>query len=282
MPTLKDQTAGKYIKGLVYGRSKIGKTFGAGTFPRPNFMDCDAGIGTLTGKDFIEKHGFRGDIIYEQFRERNLNPRGVPLSANAFDDACLYFDKWMRPGERDKFDTWVIDTGTTLSQFAMNKAIVLLGGSFKGIKSETQKQGVEHGLVFPKIQDYGSERSMVEQFIAMVKSADKNVLFLCHEKELTDEEGNVKAIVPLLTGKGVEAISLMFDEVWNVRVKKQGTETIRYLQTTPEGGRMVGSRTALPNGTPWDYDSIKKAMDITRAEVTRLSQTTQPKVEEKK
>lgn len=93
LKTLGEYIASSKIKALVYGRSKVGKTFGAGTFPRPCFMDFDSGIATLTGADFIKKHGVKKDVIYEQFHERGLTARGVPQTANAFDDGCRFFDK---------------------------------------------------------------------------------------------------------------------------------------------------------------------------------------------
>lgn len=271
MPTLGQGRLSEKVRILAYSRSGVGKTFGAGTFPRPNFMDFDKGIGTLKNPDFIKKHGFRGDIMYEQFWEKNLNSRGVPLSANAFDDSCRYFDacmstgaEWrsLRTGEktrvgRDMFDTWVVDTGTSLSQYALYKAIILLGGTFQGVTSGTLQQAVAHGLVFPKIQDYGSERSLVEQFIGMLYDTDKHFVFLCHEKEVTDKDGNPTAITPLLTGKGVEAVSALFDEVWNIRAKKVGPDTIRVCQTRTDGVRSAKSRAGYPNEMQWEWPAIE-------------------------
>lgn len=261
MPTLAEKPPNKFIKALVFGPSKKGKTFGAGTFPRPNFIDCDAGVGTLASKDFTTKWGDRSKTIqYEQFRDKALDRRGVPTSHNAFDDVCKYFDLCMSPAKRDSFDTWVVDTGTSLSAFAMVKAIVLLGGKeFKGGSSQTLNEALSHGLILPKIQDYGSERSMIEQFIAMLYNTDKHFLFLCHERETTDDEGNRTALTPLLTGKGVQAVSAMFDDVWYLRSKKEGPNLVRYLQTDGAELVMAGSRTGLPTGTLWDYDSIMKA-----------------------
>jgi hypothetical protein len=271
--TLSQHVPSKYIRALIYSRSKVGKTFGAGTFPRLCVMDCDSGISTLAGRDFIKQHGWRPEIEYEQFVEKGLNSRGVAKSHNAFDDVCRYFDKMMTPAKRDTFETWVVDTGTTLSAFAMTKAYVLLGGTYKGISSETLNQALTHGLIFPKIQDYGSERSMVEQFVGMLYHTEKNFLFMCHEKEQTDKDGNPTAIVPLLTGKGVEAISGMFDEVWNLRVKKVGPETIRYLQTQPDGVRMAGSRDGYPDGMLWDY----KTVEAERQKILALATTNKEK-----
>lgn len=258
MATLGERPSSNKIKALVYARSKVGKTFGAGTFPRPYFFDCDNGLKVLESRPFIERHGWRPGIQYDSFHEKDMNSRGVPKTANAFDDVCRAFDKMMGKDKRDTFDTWVVDTGTSLSAFAMIKAIVLLGGTFKGVKSETLNQALTHGLIFPKIQDYGSERSLVEQFIAMLYDTDKHFLFLCHEKDLTDTDGAPIGTVPLLTGKGVEAISALFDEVWRVRVKKVGNDDLRILQTRPKAGVSAGSRAGYPDEMEWNYETIEK------------------------
>jgi len=272
MPTLGQGKLGKHVKSMIFSLSGQGKTFGAGSWPRPNFMDFDGGIGTLTNPDFVAKYGRRPDIMYDHFFERNKNSRGVPTTANAFDDSCRYFDACMKAQVtdwtsydgtkmkvgRDLFDTWVVDTGTSLSAAAITKAIILLGGSFEGVKSSTQSSALAHGLVFPKIQDYGSERSLVEQFIAMLYSTDKNFLFLCHEKEITDKQGDPIMRVPLLTGKGVEAISALFDEVWNLQAKREGPGYVRKLQTRPDGIRSAKSRAGYPDGMLYEYEVIAK------------------------
>lgn len=272
MPTLGSASLSKWIKALVYSRSSKGKTFGAGTFPRPNFIDFDGGIRTLTSPDFINKHGFKKDLLYEQFPEPNLNSRGVPTKATAFDRACEYFDACMKQsatwtslqtGEkmqvgRDMFDTWVIDTGTSMSTLALFKSIVLLGGTFKGVSSGTLNEALTHGLIFPKIQDYGSERSLVEQFIGMLYSTNKHVLFLCHEKELVDKDGTQTGVVPLLTGKGVEAVQALFDEVWHLDVKPVGPEKKRLLMTRTNGIISAKTRAGYPDEMEWDYSAIAK------------------------
>jgi hypothetical protein len=186
MPNTKDWVPSKQIQALVYGPSKVGKTFGAATFPRPNFIDMDAGIATVRNPEFITRHGKR-DIEYEQFSEKSRNKAGVVTAHNAFDDACRYFDKWMEKGRVDTFDTWVVDSGTTLSEASMNKAIVLLGSKALSMSSNTHQQAIATGLVYPKMQDYGSERSMVEQFIDFMLDSGKHFVFICHEKIISDD-----------------------------------------------------------------------------------------------
>ena len=252
---------GERIKALAFGRFKVGKTFGAATWPRPNFMDFDKGIATLLNPEFVKKHGYKKDVEYEQFYEKNVDKNGVVRGHNAFDDACRYFDKWMGPGLRDQFDTWVIDSATSLSQVAMNKGIVLLGGTGLAIASKTHAQAVNTGVVYPKMQDYGVERDMVTRFIRMLLNTDKNVLVLAHEKELTDEQGNLKATVPLLTGKGVEEIPIMFDEVWNIQRRPQGTEVNTLIITKQTTTMKVGSRLGIPDLTLFEYGAVRKVLD---------------------
>lgn len=270
MSNLRDWQPASVIRCLVYSKPGDGKTFGAGTFPRPNWLDFDKGIGTLMGRDFVAKHGKR-QIEYSQFTERDTEKSGVVKSHNAFDDACKYFDSWMAAGKRDQFDTWVIDSGTTLSELALNKAMVLLGKKEFAATSNTHSQALATGLVFPKIQDYGSERSIVEQFVQMVLDSNKHVVLLCHEKEISNKEGTVTGIVPLLTGKGVQAVCLKFDEVWYLKPRRLASGMVRELMTETNGIYMAKSRSGVPNGTEWTYDAVVKAMTM-QAPVSTLKE----------
>lgn len=262
----KDWTMPEVLQILIYGRSKVGKTWGALTFPRPCVMDFDRGIATSNHPEFIKQYGKR-DILYHQFYDTKRDKGGVPLNHNALDDASRFFDEMMKPENVDRFDTWVVDTGTTLSEASMNKAIILLGGGgFYGITSKTHTEAKKHGLVVPKIQDYGSERSMVEQFVQMVKDSGKHFIFICHEKERSDKAGNLIDICPLLTGKGVEAVMLKFDEVYSLKVEGNVRTRQRTLLTDSDGIRVAGSRYGIPAGTEWNYDSIKSALDKLRAQ----------------
>lgn len=263
------------IAALAFGKFKVGKTWAAGTWPRPNFMMFDrGGISTLLNPEFINQHGFQGDIQFEEFWDKSKDSKGVIRSHNAFDDGCRYFDKWMGPGYKDRFDTWVVDSGTTLSEAAMNKALVLMGQSGLGVKSNTLQVGQKTGMIAPKMQDYGAERSMLEQFIQMVLDSDKHVLFLCHEKELITDEGAIKGIVPLLTGKSVEAVSIKFNEVWNVQRVKKGTEWNVLLKTQQTSILKVGSRLGIPENTPFEYSAIKSVLDNIKGQRAAIKQPT--------
>lgn len=247
------------VQVMVYGKGKTGKTFGAYSFPRPVSMDFDKGNATANNPAFIKKYGNK-EIKFKKFYERDTKSGGVVVTHNAFDDACKFFDWMMSPAYVNSFDTWIIDSGTSLSEACLNKAIVLLGTKEFHNMSKTHATALSTGLVFPKIQDYGSERSLVEQFIRMLLDSRKHVVFICHEKEVTNDDGQVTKIVPLLTGKGPDAVGLMFDEIYNLQVKIFGNERKRFLVTESDGLRMAGSRLGVPDGTEWSFESIHAAL----------------------
>lgn len=261
------------IQIVLYGPPKSGKTFGALTFPRPVVFDFDKGIATARNRDFVEKYGLRS-IEYETFYEKNVAPTGVARAHNAFDDACRYFDFWMRPENKDKFDTFVVDSMTSLSNAAANKAMILLGtNAFSGVSSKTYNEAMKTGLVFPKLQDYGAERSMTEQFVRMMKDSGKNVVLICHESVEMDDDGHIVKRMPLLTGKSKQEIPMMFDEVYYIKVRH---DKARIVQTQADGITYAGSRYGVADGTTWDYDSLRADLD----KIALMQNTASGKVQE--
>lgn len=259
MASIKDWKPDETVRVLVFGSFKTGKTAGAATFPRPNFIDFDQGIATLASKWWSTKFGAK-EILYESFKETKKNALGVVTEPHAFDDACRYFDKYMKPDLRDTFDTWVIDSGSMLTEYANNKAVYLLGGIMTGVKSNTLEQAKKFGLVVPKIQDFGAERSMAEQFIQMCFDSGKHLVLICHEQVITDDNGITTSIGPMFTGKSRQQIPLKFNEVYRLRMKKKGPDTVRLLMTQTEGLSQVGTRLGVPDDTEWTWDAIQKSL----------------------
>jgi hypothetical protein len=245
---------------LVYGAYGTGKTWGAITAPRPCMMDFDKGIAVVSNPKFITAHG-KLEFEYEQFTEKDQQ-KGIPKRHNAYDDACKYFDKMMGKDWVDTFDTWIIDSGTTLSELAQNKAVILLGG-WK--YSKTHAEALNTGLMFPKIQDYGSERSLTEQFVQMLLDTDKHLILLAHEMELTTDQGVTTDILPLFTGKSRQAIPLKFDEVYRLTAKKHGPNLVRALTTETDGIVKAKTRYGLPEGTLWNWKALQDAIKAVQA-----------------
>jgi len=268
---------GDPVRVLPWGKSGSGKTYGAGTFPRPCFLDYDRGLGTLFAPDFLRKYPGQ-KILHRSFVEKSFKGP-IPIAYNAYDDSCKFFDEMMK--RSSEFDSWVIDSGTMLSNFSQTKAVILLGTKEYNFQSKTQEQALSYGMLVPKVQDYGAERSLVEQFVDMVLSTDKHVVMVCHEKEQRDKAGDLVAIVPRLTGQSDESVPLRFDEVYNIQSNKAGadydkatnTSTLKWNRiciSQPDGLRKVKTRNGVPDGTLWDYQSVLKALTRSYEERLRL------------
>lgn len=240
------------ISALLYGAVGVGKTGTIGSFPRLRIIDTDGRAERLLSRLYPGKV-----ITYATFKETALDSRGIIKDGETFvfDDVCRVFDKWAL--EKDKWDTVAIDTGTSLTGMASNKAIVLAG---KMKLSQTHTFAKQTGLMLPRIQDYGAERSLVEQIVDMFarfcNESNKHFLFVCHEKEQTDDSGNVIKIEPLLTGKGASTVSAMFSEVWNLRVEGSGPNIKRYLQTERDGLRTCRSDIGVPTKTAAKFEAV--------------------------
>lgn len=263
MPTLDTlQIDGKY-RALAFGHFKSGKTAGALTFPRPNVLDFDRGVTVGLAPWWREKFKIDPNTIqYEQFGVEKLSPRGVPTTYNIYDNACRYFDKSMAKEHVDSFDTWVIDSATTLGESARTKGVILLGGTSLSAKplSGTQQKAINTGIVVPKIQDYGAERSLVEQFIDMVLQSGKHVVVLAHAKEEYEGEGNdarLVGVTPLLTGQSTQRIPLKFNEVYWIELAKSGPNTDAIVRVSADEKIKRGSRYGLTDKTKWDWSSIR-------------------------
>lgn len=280
MPTIADLVPGMPFKGIIYGRVGIGKTLGAATFPRPLILDFDNGTNVLAGLEF--KTAFPAvdlsAIQYERFPEGKRNQFGFVLEHKAFDAATLKLQEYLRPDKIDTFDTIIVDTATTLQEASLNKATYLLGQGSKPL-SGTYSEASKSGLIAPKIQDMGAERSMMEQFIRLILATPKNVLVLAHEMEESDATGGNKWYRPMLRGQSKEIVPLYFDEMYRVRTELFGTDLVRTLTTrtgTVVDGAQIQckSRLGIPNGTRWSWPAIRAELD----KVAKLrSQTTTTK-----
>lgn len=258
MPTIAELRANEWSRILNYGQFKTGKTAGAATWPRCRILSLDPdGHQTLINPEMEKLFGYSKNVVDVFIPKRTArNNRGIPTEYIAYDDTCRYFDESMT--KPDSFDTWILDSGTTLGDLARTKGVILLGGTLLGPKpmSFTQANAIKTGMLLPRLQDFGAERSLLEQFIDMLLDTSKHVIVLAHEKEIWEGEGeDIKrvGIGPMFTGQSAEKIPLKFSEVYNLRVQKEGDGFKRYLQTQPDGIRACGSRIGVPNGTLWNY-----------------------------
>lgn len=261
----KYDTTGIVIQAVIMAEPGVGKTVLAGTFPRPNVLDFDEKVMVMRNPEVVKKYGLRS-VLYQSFPEKGRNSMGFVTVPNALDDACRYFDDWMKPGKRDQFDTWVIDSGTALSEVARNKALYILGAANR---SKTFAKAQSVGAAVMEQQDWGAERSIVEQFIRMVKESGKNVVVNVHIKEILSDAGVVIQRVPLFTGQSSKVIPSMFKDVWLYKNQGVGPTFKRILTSTPDGIDVIRSELGIGTLENPTYDSIISRIRSLQEEVAK-------------
>lgn len=226
---LSELKPGETITALVYGGSKVGKTWFAGTTgSRTLYISTGDGIDTVNSPLFKEKNpGF--DPIVVDIREK-LGITGIPLAgiAEAFDAMCDAID-YALVHFLDQFDTIVVDELSATRRHALFKGLEL---SQKMGRSRTWDKVKTNEIVLPAGQDFGAEMSLIEQFlsgtISVCERAKKHLVILAHQRYLLekprDEKGNVifgepamiKEVRPAVTGAQFpDTISALFDNVWH-------------------------------------------------------------------
>lgn len=213
---------------LIYGPAKSGKTHLVGTLgARVLVLDTGRGLSVFKNKTFRAQHPEFKPIIF-QVRE-SYTHYGLPEKATAYDRVCRVFD-YAIANMLDKFDIAVLDDLTSLRKFA----------TFKGLdinqalrKSQTKVNVLEKwNVLLPAMQDYGTEMSLIEQFvdgyINIFKALGKHFVVTAHERQYFEsvkgddgkpklaEPKELKKIRPAVTGQTMpDNITMMFDNVFH-------------------------------------------------------------------
>lgn len=208
MPNLSDRKPTDRFHGMIYGESGCGKTYTAGTFPDPYFIDTDYGLETLAGRD----------IEYNEYYAR-------PDDAQAKVMWTKILNKVNEFVEDPPHETLVIDSLTT----AMDVAAA-------HILSKTSRS-------LMKIQDYTPLYDEVTKLIVRLRRVDANVVVTAHEETIRDENTGKIRIIPLVTGqKFGPKLPLFFTNIYNLVVdtpKINSESTERYLLVQPDGKRLA-------------------------------------------
>lgn len=239
---------------ILMSRPGMGKTTLASSFPRPRYFDFDKKMGAILNPDWIKKLGGKvPQVEYETFAERSRN-LGLAVQHNAFDDACRYFDRCMSPAERGKFDTFVVDSVTNMTEAAYNKALIVLQGAKR---SYTHESAVKTGMAILQKQDFGGGNSLVMQFLRMLLDSGKNVIAIVHEKETTNDTGLLVSIDPMLIGQNTQAVPALFQNVWRLKVIGVPPNQKRQLICDTDGIVMARSEIGLGTIEEPTYDKIR-------------------------
>lgn len=243
---LTDLTPGASWILLIYGPSKAGKTYFAGTSgPRTLYINTGEGIDTLMSPAFTSRYPERRNMIVVDIREQD--PNGVP---QAFDMVTDVIDHAMKHFP-EKFDTVVLDDATFTRSFAMNKAVELNSSlRTKGAKRANPREE----YVKVDIGDYGEEMKMIEwflsQYVPVFKGAQKHFICLAHERQIFAKPGNIgdepvlKRIVPAFTGKTFpDKVPAYFDDVMHAeQISDASGNTTYRMRTAGNDMEMAGVR----------------------------------------
>ena len=174
----------QYAKVLVYGKPGSRKTSYAATFPKPIFVDMERGTDTLT-------HLNMGGLAVER-----------PSTVKQVYDILKEFPK-------SEFETIVIDTISRLQSFIMADVMQL------AVKTNSSRD-----VYAPLFKEYRTVGAMLDGICYDLQMMDKNVILICHEKVVVDEEtGRVIEVRPNLTPALANSVGGLISAVFYSEVK---------------------------------------------------------------
>lgn len=254
---------------LAYGPAGSGKTnFCGSAGSRSLYIDCGTSQETLKSPYFKQK--YKANPIIVSILEK-LDAKGFPES-DAFDLLCDTIDFGLNKF-KDDIDTVCVDDMTSIRRFAMNKAMSINAGRFKGESALSISQ--KYGVFLPGVADFGVEMSIIQFFfgtyVPLLKSLDKNLIITAHErlitKKATNNQGNpiigaepvLLDIRPGFTGeKFPDQVTGYFDNVWYFKVTGSHPAVNFVCQTV--GSESLTAKTrhgGIFNATEYDPDFLK-------------------------
>jgi hypothetical protein len=236
---------------LIYGGSKDGKTWAAGTAGHRNlFISIGNGHKTIMSPGFKKLVGANPivKVIYEEY-----DKYGCCLKPTAYDEVCAYID-YAFTNFINEFDFLTVDDGTALSKFAQNKGIA---ENDKDGKSKTMKKAEKTHIMSPAIQDFGAEMNLVWQFlnyyIGLCKQHNKHFVLTAHTRETWVKKPDAKigepkelfSITPAFTGETFpDVVQGMFDNVIKMEAVGGGSNTVYRALTAGDEKIVAGMRSS--------------------------------------
>lgn len=198
------------ITTLLYGPSKSGKTWFAGTAgSRQLYVYFQRTKGVATLKSPL-------------FQSRFPNTEPITVEVRKFDEIIMAIE-YALDKFRDEFDVVTIDEVTGLRKLAMLKGLELSSNTRRSRTQERMKN--EDDFFAPGIQDYGMEMALVEWFIQrtveVLEEQGKHVLVLAHERRtfVKKDDRSLEYVLynvrPAFTGRTFpDDITAYFDNVF--------------------------------------------------------------------
>lgn len=212
---------------LLYGASGSGKTYLAGTFPSPVFIDLDDGMTTLMASD-IEYYTVDTKPTLDKDAITILGAKSAAKD-NGYLKTIALLEHFLNT--LDSSSTLVLDSLSIFTDYALEHTLSLAN----------QKT--------PRIQDWGAAQKLIESTISAFRDAKCHIVVIAHEEFTKDEESGVISWLPMTIGKLRSKLPLYFDEVYhNYAERGKGTnkgEMIYGIETSPTRRTTAKSRCNL-------------------------------------
>lgn len=224
---------------LLYGQSKAGKTYTAGTTgARTLYLNVGGGHETLLAPAFTSRYPEAKDMMVVNFDT---------AKENSFDLVCKAIDYALLK-HHGEFDWIVLDEATALRKGAMDKAMEL-----NTVARTTIRMSPTEEFVAPDIQDFLREMQAIEWFLAtyvpIFKREGKHFVMVAHERQIfkkgtkKGDDAVLDRIVPGFTGKTFpDAVPAYFDDVWHMEKVSTVAAPQYRVRTAGTGSELGDSR----------------------------------------
>lgn len=186
-----------YTKLVLYGGMGGGKTKAASEAPKPLLVAIERGQSTLLNHPDILRNG----IKVMKFK-----------SVDQIED----FVALIKKGYFEEYETIILDTFSELQYTALDNRV----------QQKWLQAPLTRDPYTPEGKDYQGNTGHMRRIAAAFRDIDRNVIFICHDKDV--EKGAAKAVVrqPDTTDKVTDALNQYVDGVYYLwsQVTESGTE----------------------------------------------------------
>lgn len=230
---------------LLYGASKTGKTYYAGTAgPKTFFINLGFGFETLKMPAFTARYNIDDMIVFDLLQEDFGEPN------KAFDHMCKGLD-YAIAHHRHEIENIVLDEATALRRSLLVSAMTINNKMSSGNRSNRPNRGDDYARA--DVDDYMIEMDQLkwflETYIPIFKEEKLNFLMLAHQRQIfgkpakIGEQGALEKTLPGFTGqKFPDDVPAFFDDVWYSETKLVAGKSIYFHRTGGSGMRVGGSR----------------------------------------
>ena len=226
----------RYLKMLIYGEPKVGKTTFAGTAPSPLFLTVEPGTAVLTKN--------------EENRIRFKDTKTIPLKNMSMLTAIT---KGLRAGQAPERKTIVLDS---LTEF--EKRVLMQWTPVAMEKGFTENKNI----YAPTWPEYNSVTNILRKGIWELRDIDRHIIVICHCRDDKDKtRGGLSVDRPALMPSLGNSLAAMFNLVGYMYMENGKT----YMQVQASPTVVAGSH--LWDGPPIvenpTFDTFR--IDIERA-----------------